>query len=168
MDISCFVKEADFGPIPASPDDAARKKVNSLITGKKNKSRGVITSKMQEVMMEKVGVFRTAKEMKEAVIIIRELKDEFKDVGIEDTGKSFNTELVEVLELENLLDLAYLTAIAAENRTETRGAHSRTDFPGRDDDNWLKHSLIWLDGKKFVIKYREVDVSLYKPKPRMY
>jgi Succinate dehydrogenase/fumarate reductase, flavoprotein subunit len=168
MDISCFVKEADFGVIPVSPDAAARKKVDSLINGKKGKSRGLITARMQEAMMEKVGVFRTSTKMKEAIETIRELKDEFKEVGIEDTGKRFNTELVEVLELENLLDIAYLTAVAAENRTETRGAHSRTDFPARDDDNWLKHSLIWLDGKKFGIKYCEVDVSLYKPKLRTY
>jgi len=167
-DIACFVKKADFGSIPASPDDAARKKVNSLITGRKSKSRGAITSRMQDVMMEKVGVFRTAKEMKEAVEVMRGLKDEFKEVGIKDTGKSFNTELVEALELENLLDIAYLTAVAAENRTETRGAHSRTDFPARDDANWLKHSLIWLDREQFGIKYREADVSLYKPKPRVY
>jgi succinate dehydrogenase / fumarate reductase flavoprotein subunit len=168
MDISCFVKEADFGVISASSDDTTRKKINSLLTDKKSKSRGAITSRMQDVMMEKVGVFRTGKEMKKAVETIRKLKNEFQEVGIEDTGKSFNTELVEVLELENLLDIAYLTVVAAENRTETRGAHSRMDFPARDDDNWLKHSLIWLDGEKFRIKYREVDVSLYKPKLRTY
>jgi succinate dehydrogenase / fumarate reductase flavoprotein subunit len=167
-EISRFVKAADFGPLPASADERARKKISALVTGKKGKPRGALMSGMQEVMMEKVGVFRTGDEMKSAVEEIRGLRNEFREVRVGDAGKKFNTELLEVLELENLLDIAYLTAAAAVNRTESRGAHSRDDFPDRDDERWLKHSLIWLDGEKTRIGYRDVDISLYKPKARVY
>ncbi len=159
-EMSRFVKDADFGPLPAAPDDRARKKLTALLTGKKGKSRGEIMAKMQEVMMEKVGVFRTGEEIKKAIAEIQTLREEFRDVQVSDTGKGFNTELLEVLELSNLLDLAYLTASAALNRSESRGAHSRDDFPQRDDENWLKHSLIWLDGDRPTIGYKDVDISL--------
>jgi succinate dehydrogenase / fumarate reductase flavoprotein subunit len=167
-EISRFVKEADFGQLPASPDERARKKISGLVTGKKGKSRGDLMTGMQETMMERVGVFRTGEQVASAIEEIRRLRDEFREVRVEDTGKKFNTELLEALELENLLELAYLTAAAAGNRTESRGAHSRDDFPERDDEHWLKHSLIRLDGDRLRIGYRDVDISLYKPKPRKY
>ncbi len=167
-EMSRFVKDADFGSLPAAPDVRARKKLTALLTGKKGKSRGEIMARMQEVMMEKVGVFRTGEEIKKAIAEIQTLREEFRDVQVSDTGKGFNTELLEVLELSNLLDLAYLTASAALNRNESRGAHSRDDFPERNDENWLKHSLLWLDGDTHKIGYKDVDISLFKPKPRVY
>jgi succinate dehydrogenase / fumarate reductase flavoprotein subunit len=75
---------------------------------------------------------------------------------------------LEILELGNLLDLALITAESARNRKESRGAHSREDFPDRDDENWLKHTLAWLDQDVVRIEYKPVDLSLWEPKPRMY
>ncbi|MFP4376560.1 MAG: succinate dehydrogenase/fumarate reductase flavoprotein subunit, partial [Spirochaetales bacterium] len=72
------------------------------------------------------------------------------------------------LELENLLDLSLITAASAVNRKESRGAHSREDFPDRDDPNWLKHTLASLDGNDVKIDYKEVDTSIWEPKPRKY
>jgi succinate dehydrogenase / fumarate reductase flavoprotein subunit len=167
-EISRFVKGADFGAIPASPEDRSREKITKLVTGKKGAPRGDITRKMQDVMMEKVGVFRTGNEIAEAVEEIRKLRKEYTAVRVEDRGKKFNTELQEVLELGNLLDIAYMTAVTALNRTESRGAHSRDDFPERDDAKWLKHSLIRLKGDAHEIEYKGVDVSFYPPKPRVY
>ena len=77
-------------------------------------------------------------------------------------------ELLDVLELGNLLDLALITARCAQNRTESRGAHARDDFPERDDCNWLKHTLAWLDAGTVRISYKPVDVSVWAPKPRAY
>jgi succinate dehydrogenase / fumarate reductase flavoprotein subunit len=73
-----------------------------------------------------------------------------------------------ILELENLLDLAYITAASALNRTESRGAHSREDHPDRDDPNWLKHTLTSIKNGKISIDYKEVDTSIWEPKPRKY
>ncbi len=163
-----FIRGADIGKIPASPDDRSGGKIERLLGGGKGAPHGEIMTRMQETMMEKVGVFRNAAEMTEAVAIMGRIREEFADVRAGDGGKRFNTGLLEALELENLLDIAYMTAITALRRTESRGAHSREDFPERDDDRWLKHSLIWLDGAEEQAGERDVDMSIYPPKPRTY
>jgi succinate dehydrogenase / fumarate reductase flavoprotein subunit len=77
--------------------------------------------------------------------------------------------VLQILELENLLDLSLVTAASAANRTESRGAHSRKDFPERDDDQWLKHTMAYLKNDGEVsIDYKEVDTSIWEPKPRVY
>ncbi|TAL37739.1 MAG: succinate dehydrogenase flavoprotein subunit [Spirochaetes bacterium] len=167
-DIARYVRDADFGPLPETADDRARAGVKALVTGTRGKPRGEITARMQETMMELVGVYRAADEMKAAIAALRTLRGEYREVRVADTGKGFNTELLEVLELGNLLDIAWMTALAAANRTESRGAHSRVDFPERDDTNWLKHSMIRLVGDGYEIGYKDVDISLYPPKPRVY
>lgn len=167
-EISRYIREADFVPLTSSPDDRARQKLERMRAGKKGRSRGDIAAAMQEVMMEKVGVFRTAEEMREAIGIIGSLREETMGMAVEDPGRGFNTELCEVLELENMLDLAYVTAITAARREESRGAHSRYDFPERDDGRWLKHSCAWLTGDECTVRYKDVDQSLFKPKPRVY
>ena len=87
---------------------------------------------------------------------------------MQDTSKSFNTDLLEIIELGNLLDLSLVTATAALQRQESRGAHSREDFAERDDDNWLKHSLAYLEGDTVRLDYKAVDTSIWEPKPRTY
>jgi succinate dehydrogenase / fumarate reductase flavoprotein subunit len=106
--------------------------------------------------------------MDEAVTEIQKLREEFKEIAVQDRGAGFNAEILEIMELENLLDLSLITAGSAANRTESRGAHSREDFPDRDDDKWLKHTLAGLDGNAVSIDYKPVDVSIWKPKPRVY
>ncbi|MFO8042860.1 MAG: hypothetical protein R6U25_06645, partial [Alkalispirochaeta sp.] len=121
-----------------------------------------------EVMMEKVGVYRTQDEMDAAVKEIQKLREEFKEVTVQDTGDGFNSEVLQIMELENLLDLSLITAASAANRTESRGAHARDDYPERDDPNWLKHTLAGLDNDQVAIDYKPVDISIWKPKPRKY
>jgi succinate dehydrogenase / fumarate reductase flavoprotein subunit len=89
-------------------------------------------------------------------------------VRVQDTGKHFNTDLLELIELGNLLDLSLITAASAANRTESRGAHSREDYPERDDERWLKHTLAYLEGDAVRIDYKPVDTSIWEPKPRTY
>jgi succinate dehydrogenase / fumarate reductase flavoprotein subunit len=99
---------------------------------------------------------------------MKELRQTWTEARAQDGSKSFNSDFLELLELKNLLDLAHLTAVAARERRETRGAHARDDFPERDDDRWLRHSLSWLTKDGVRMGSRPVDISTWKPKPRVY
>jgi succinate dehydrogenase / fumarate reductase flavoprotein subunit len=119
-------------------------------------------------MMEKIGIYRNEKAMTEAVDKIIALREEYDTLSIGDTNKAFNTELLELIELKNLLDLSLITAESARNRKESRGAHSRKDFPDRNDDEWLKHTMVFMKEDRVEIDYTSVDLSRWKPKPRVY
>jgi succinate dehydrogenase / fumarate reductase flavoprotein subunit len=107
--------------------------------------------------------------MENALKVVRELKERYKHVTVTDTGKIFNMELINIWELGNLLDLAELTTVSAIARTESRGGHSREDYPDRDDKNWLKHSMAWvLEDGKIDLKYKPVVITKYEPKVRTY
>jgi succinate dehydrogenase / fumarate reductase flavoprotein subunit len=123
---------------------------------------------MKSVMFADVGIYRNEKDMAAALEKIRELQKRFTDVKVSDTGKVFNTELLNAWELGNLLDVAEVVAASALNRKESRGGHSREDYPERDDENWLKHTLISKRNGKVEIKYKPVVITKYQPKPRVY
>ena len=166
-----YVKSADLPPLPPEPGDRARVELERIRQGGGSTRPGAIRRRMQVVMMDHVGVFRTAEGMAEAVNVLRELKDQFAhDLTIDDQGHTFNTDLLEAWELGALLDLAEVTAVSALARTESRGAHSREDYPARDDENWLVHTFARLeDGVVTLDHSRPVDLSLgYQPQERVY
>lgn len=103
-----------------------------------------IRDKMQRIMQNRCAVFRIGETLEAGKNEIRDAAKLLADIGIKDRGMIFNTDLIEALELENLMRLAMVTMDSAENRTESRGAHARDDFPDRNDDEWMKHSLAWL------------------------
>ena len=127
-------------------------------------------------MMDHVSVFRTADGIQQAIDSVRELKRQFAtDLLIDDRGQRYNTDMLEAWELGCLLDLAEVTAVSALARTESRGAHSREDFPKRDDENWLVHTLAFQsEGEVRLDHSKKVDLSLaekderFKPKERVY
>jgi len=166
--IADFVKGVDALPVKETAADNARQRIARLTDGKKGPHGGQIREEMQTVMMEKVGIYRREEDMAEAVKKVQELRGRYHDVRVQDTGRSFNTDLLDVLELQNLLDLSLVTTETARNRKESRGAHSREDYPDRDDENWLKHSLAFLDNDQVRIDYKAVDISVWEPKPRKY
>ena len=129
---------------------------------------GAIYESMKETMMTNIGVYRNGKSMEKAVEDITKLKDAYSEIGAQDGHANFNSEILSILELENLLDLSLHTASTALARTESRGAHSREDYPDRDDDKWLKHTLSYLDGDSIRLSSKPVDVSKWKPRPRTY
>ena len=103
-----------------------------------------------------------------ALAKVRELKGRFGAISITDCGATFNTELLEAQELGYLLDLAEVMTAGALNRTESRGAHSREDFPERNDAQWLKHTLAYKGPAGPTLKYRPVSITRFEPKPRTY
>jgi succinate dehydrogenase / fumarate reductase flavoprotein subunit len=135
-----------------------------------------IRLEMQKIMQNHAAVFRTGESLREGIDKLVRCTGTFEDVRVSDRGLIWNTDLVETLELDNLLCQALATITAAANRQESRGAHAREDFPGRDDHNWMKHSLIWVDqGARARIDYRPVrmqtltdDVAPIPPKARVY
>jgi succinate dehydrogenase / fumarate reductase flavoprotein subunit len=130
---------------------------------------------MQQTMQTHASVFRTHTVLNEGIAELKKVRELFNDVQVTDTSLIWNTDLVETLELDNLLSQATVTIASAENRTESRGGHARDDYPERDDNNWLTHTLVWLEGNAVSIDYRPVhmhtltdDVESIPPKKRVY
>jgi len=119
-------------------------------------------------MADDVGVFRTAQGMQQAVDGLRALQERYARVRVDDTGRVFNTDLLEAWELGCMLEVAELTAVSALARTESRGAHAREDFPKRDDRAWMKHTLAFRDESGIRLAYKPVTVTRFEPKERVY
>jgi succinate dehydrogenase / fumarate reductase flavoprotein subunit len=168
LHIADYVKGTDFPSIPGNPEHPTRLILNRLFDGKNGPKPETIRNTIQELMMQNVGIYRKNQEMAEAVEKLKILRQEYKEIRVYDRNKAFNTNLLEILELGNLLDLAYISAACALNRTESRGAHAREDYPERNDNKWLKHTIARLKEDRIEIAYRPVDVSVWEPKPRKY
>ncbi len=166
--IADYVRQADLVMPGKDAADEARARIARLTDGGTGPHGGEITDEMQIVMMEKVGIYRNENDMRAAIAAIQALRERYQHVRVQDTGKSFNTDLLELIELGNMLDLCLVTATSAVARQESRGAHSREDFPDRDDGAWLKHTLAFLEQDAVRLDYKEVDTSIWKPKPRTY
>ncbi len=123
---------------------------------------------MKDVMMEAVGIYRNAEHVAEAVEQLENLREAAQLIRVSDMSNSYNTDLLEVLELHNLLALAYMTAVFAYNLKETRGAHARVDLPQRDAAKYLKHTHGWLEDGAVRLGDKSVDLSIWAPKPRVY
>jgi succinate dehydrogenase/fumarate reductase flavoprotein subunit len=127
-----------------------------------------IRREMGATMSAKLGVFRTESEIAEAVDKLRELKERYRSLGVQDKGRVFNFDLANYLELGFLLDCAECIAVGALARRESRGAHSRRDFPERDDENWLKHTLSYHTGDGPRLEYSPVTLTRWQPERRAY
>jgi succinate dehydrogenase / fumarate reductase flavoprotein subunit len=164
-----FVKGASFQPLPADPTEFTRQRLAQFNQPNGKDNTYDIAIEMKHEMMADMGVFRTGEGMQNALEKIRELKERMSHVRVQDAGKIFNLDLLNAWELSNLLDLAEVITVSGLARTESRGAHSREDYPKRDDQNWLKHTLAWHqpDGK-IDLKYKPVVITRFQPKERVY
>ena len=163
-----YAAGADYAPLPADPTEFAREQFDGLRHGSGKENIFDIGTEMKSVMFDDVGVFRTEKGMKAALAKVNELQERFKQVKVQDTGKIFNTELLNAWEMGNLLDTAEVIAASALNRKESRGGHAREDYSERDDKKWLKHTLVWKKNGKLKIGYKPVVITRFKPKKRVY
>lgn len=158
--------------IPDSPkksfEEEERKIFDHLINKEGSENPYQIKKELRKTMDETAGVYREGSLLQKGLTRVRELKEQFKKIKIEDKSKIYNSNLINALETENLLDLAEILLIAAIERKESRGGHARTDFPKRDDDNFLKHTLVKLNNGKPEISYKPVKIIHWKPVERKY
>jgi succinate dehydrogenase / fumarate reductase flavoprotein subunit len=161
-------------PLGKDAGEAAVARLDRVRTAKGRVKTSEMRLAMQRTMQSDCGIFRSAS-LEQGVHRIDDVAASMQDLAIADRSMIWNTDLVEALELENLLAQAVATMHCARNRTETRGAHAREDFPERDDKNWLKHTVCWLDAGKVRLGYRPVhlntlsnEVQTFPPKARIY
>ncbi|MGH8133133.1 MAG: succinate dehydrogenase/fumarate reductase flavoprotein subunit, partial [Steroidobacteraceae bacterium] len=175
----CVATVTAGSPHPALAADAGEPAVSRLERVRQaNGARGTaaIRVEMQKTMQLDAAVFRTGESLAQGIERIGQTFASFADVRITDRSLIWNTDLIETLELENLLLQATATIHSAANRTESRGAHAREDFPQRDDRNWMKHTLVWVEGpRRARFDYRPVhlntltsDVESIPPRARTY
>jgi succinate dehydrogenase / fumarate reductase flavoprotein subunit len=167
-DIARFIAQNDFTPLPADSESTAREEVERMLHSTGGESVADIRRELQAIMMDNVGVFRIEPQIQAALERVHQLQGRYERVSLQDKGTTFNTELLEAIELGYLLDLAELTAASALARQESRGAHSREDYPERDDENWLKHTLAYRTDTGVELRYKPVSITRFQPKPRTY
>ncbi len=127
-----------------------------------------IRNEMRQTMNERAWIYRRGDGLEEGVRKIKELRLRFENIRVEDKDRTFNTGMLNALQLDFMLDLAEVTMVCALNRTESRGAHSRTDFPKRDDPNWLKHTLAYSSKDGPRLDYGPVAITRWQPVARTY
>jgi succinate dehydrogenase / fumarate reductase flavoprotein subunit len=163
-------------PLAPNSAEAALQRLDALRHAKGSRRTADIRLDMQRIMQEDAAVFRTAETLNNGKRRLGAVFESFRDVQVSDRSLIWNTDLIETLELDNLLGQAVATLHSAENRKESRGAQAREDFPNRDDQNWMKHSLCWVDPRgATTFDYRPVhmntltdDVEPIPPKARTY
>jgi succinate dehydrogenase / fumarate reductase, flavoprotein subunit len=163
-----FVVGSDRMAPNRNATERARATLSQLYAGSGKENAAAIRDRMRSIMMDKVGIYRTGKLMSEAVQELTALAEQFAGIRVSDSSSRFNTEPLEALELKNLLDLSLVTAVCALHRSESRGGHAREDYPERDDEQFLHHTLAWLDKTNVKLGSKPVDTSRFAPKPRVY
>ena len=167
---------AGHRPLPADAAEPALARLDRFRRAQGSRPTAAIRLEMQRIMQSDAAVFRTGETLRKGMARLAQTFASMADVRVSDRSLIWNTDLVETLELDNLLMQATATIASAENRTESRGAHAREDFPARDDEHWLKHTLVWVDaGGRTRFDYRPVhlntlsgEVETIAPKARTY
>jgi succinate dehydrogenase / fumarate reductase, flavoprotein subunit len=163
--------------LPKGADDLALSRLERFRTADGGTPTAELRLAMQKTMQNNCAVFRTGEVLEEGKHLIHQVWNGAADIRITDRSLIWNTDLIETLEFDNLIGQAVVTMESAVNRTESRGAHAREDFSERDDKNWMKHTLSWLDdtSHKVTLDYRPVhtytmsnDIQYIEPKARVY
>jgi succinate dehydrogenase / fumarate reductase flavoprotein subunit len=171
-----YVKTADFVPLPDDPAADVRNMLEGLRNSSGTERIGAIRKELQDQMDRNAQVFRTDETLAAVTETIHGLRERYRNVQVQDKGKRFNTDLLEAVELGFLLDLAEVVVFSARNRKESRGGHMRDDFPKRDDENYMKHTMAYLSGDPhsadaadhITLDWKPVVMTRYQPMERKY
>ncbi len=164
-----FVRDADFPELDEGPARRLEEQIEALKKRDEGERVGEIREELQQTMMDNAGVFRSAETLEKAKADIAQLRERYRKIAIDDSSRVFNTDLTEAIELGFLLDLSQVLVESALARKESRGGHYREDYPERDDENFLKHTLAFRrpDGD-VEIRYKPVKLGKYTPQERKY
>jgi len=157
--------------LPDLPADAAKEgiaEIEGILSATGTEKPAAIRAEMQAEMSANCAVFRNGCNLEKLLEEVKSLRERYKRIRIDDKSMTFNMDLTEAIELGRMLDVTEVIVAGALNRTESRGAHSRTDYPKRDDVNWLKHTLAWKKDGKVRFDYRPVVITRFEPKERKY
>ncbi|ROR03208.1 succinate dehydrogenase flavoprotein subunit [Desulfosoma caldarium] len=169
QDMCARVPTMDRSPLPADAEEATRERLARLRERTQGVRPAVLRERLQREMMERCGVYRSQSGLEKALETVRGLQEEYRhSVYLDYRGDRYNTDLMEALELESLLTLGEVILVSAASRRESRGAHSREDFPQRDDHNFLHHTLVYRDEEKIRLGTKPVSITRFQPKPRVY
>ncbi|MEO7015991.1 MAG: succinate dehydrogenase flavoprotein subunit [Leifsonia sp.] len=171
-----YVKTATAVPLPEDPSDFVRGLIDDLRTGTGTERIAAIRKELQDEMDRNAQVFRTDESLAKVTETIHGLRERYKNIVVQDKGKRFNTDLLEAVELGFLLDLAEVVVFSARNRKESRGGHMRDDFPKRDDETYMKHTMAYLSGDPHSsdaadhirLDWKPVVMTRYEPMERKY
>ncbi len=165
-----FINTTELAPLPPNPDAFARDQVERLLAKQSGATEkvGAIRQTLQVEMFDKAGVVRTEAGLREMMAILDDLKLRYQRVGIDDHTHTFNTDLLEALELGYMLDLSECIVAGALGRTESRGAHYREDYPDRNDQDWLNHTMVWKTSGGLRFDKKPVSITKFQPKERKY
>ena len=171
-----YAKTADFVPLPENPAGFVGDLVEQLRNSTGTERIAAIRKELQDEMDKNAQVFRTDESLEKVTHTIFELRERYKNIGIHDKGRRFNTDLLEAIELGFLLDLAEVVVYSARNRKESRGGHMRDDYPDRDDATYMKHTMAYLTGDPhspdasdhITLDWKPVVITNYQPMERKY
>jgi succinate dehydrogenase / fumarate reductase flavoprotein subunit len=172
MAIARYVKQgAALAPISGDPAERSRQRVRRLLDNPGSESVEAIAQELKQNMTDNCGIYRSQEKMEMALQKVKELQGRFRQARTMDKSSRFNTDLLTTIETEHLLEFSEVIVAGALERTESRGAHSRTDYPRRDDQDWLKHTLAHKqDGQGPALSYKPVNIDWdrYPPQERKY
>jgi succinate dehydrogenase / fumarate reductase flavoprotein subunit len=168
MAIGRMLKDMDRPEITGAMVEETKGRLEEIRKSKGQELRASIKEELRNDMMDKCSVFRTEEGLASLVADLAGLREKAEGIRIKDGGKRFNTELLETLELLNMLTLSQVVALSALRRQESRGAHSREDFPKRDDSNWLKHTFAFKTADGIELRYKPVTITRFQPEERKY
>jgi succinate dehydrogenase / fumarate reductase flavoprotein subunit len=168
-----FTRGAELPELPENPADYVVSLLESLRNAAGTEKVAQIRKDLQETMDNNAGVYRNDQTLKQAYEDVKALQERYKNVGVQDKGKRFNTDLLEAVELGFLLDLAEVLVVGARNRKESRGGHAREDYQKRDDVNYMKHTMAYREARpdgsyEIRLDWKPVVVTRYQPMERKY
>jgi succinate dehydrogenase / fumarate reductase flavoprotein subunit len=154
--------------IPESAVRDQERKVRGMFARSGGERPWKVRDELAQIMYDKAGIFRTSDRLVECLDKVHELRERVANVVLDDKGDRFNTDLTSVIELESMLEAADCLVTSALAREESRGAHTRLDYPERNDEKWMRHSLSWHDAGQVRLDYKPVTITKYQPEVRSY